>query len=156
MRKTEIFTVLRVGLASPIARYSSGARIAGQRAKQNEQYKNTSYLILRDSRSIWRDDSTTRMTRVLCGGLLGAVATEAHGIELQDDGGFRWKASAYFLQPGNPEVIYEQAWIEHSLNSPRGTADAAHEYGSSIRCAHLEASPTRARLAQESGGTLLG
>jgi hypothetical protein len=38
----------------------------------------------------------------------------------------------------------------------RGTADAAHEYGSSIRCAHLEASPSRARLAQESGGTLLG
>src|SRR5262245_18089261 len=59
------------------------------------------------------------MTRVLCGGLLGAVATEAHGIELQDDGGFGWKAPAYFLQPGNPEVIYEQAWIEHSLNSPK-------------------------------------
>jgi hypothetical protein len=30
MRKTEIFTVLRAGLASPIARYSSGARIAEQ------------------------------------------------------------------------------------------------------------------------------
>jgi len=39
MRKREIFTVLRAGLASPIARYSLGARIAGQRATQNEQYK---------------------------------------------------------------------------------------------------------------------
>src|SRR5438876_200713 len=81
MRKTEIFTVLRVGLASPIARYSSGARIAGQRATQNEQYKNTSYLILRDRRSIWRDDSTTRMTRVLWQALHAHRPLQAAAIE---------------------------------------------------------------------------
>jgi hypothetical protein len=116
MRKREIFTVLRAGLASPIARYSSGARIAGQRATQNEQYKRsvrprlTLRCVLRSMRriaicSLPHGGSELRIARCRCGGLLGAVATEAHGIELQDDGGFCWKASAYFLQPGNPEAI---------------------------------------------------
>ena len=80
MRKTEIFTVLRAGLESPIARYSSGARMAGQRATQNEQYKRsvrprlTLRCVLRSMRrtaicSLPHVGSELRTARCRCGGL---------------------------------------------------------------------------------------
>src|SRR5262249_42977118 len=87
------------------------------------------------------------------------VATSLnHGIEPQDDCGYCWKASAYLLQGQSGDHLRTGLWLGSSTASihPRGNADAAHEEGSSIRCTHLEASPTRARLAQEGRGTLLG